>query len=72
MRLLLGGGERETTVSVRVMKEWGAFALTCCCGKAVSIELYECVSVALGIQHEMRMRHVACTDLQYFSTLSHK
>ena len=31
-----------------------------------------CVFVALGIQHEMRMLHVACPNLQYFSTLSHE
>ena len=36
-----------------------------------------CVSVALCIQHAMRMRRiilssVACPALQYFSTLSHK
>jgi len=37
---------------------------------------FERVSVALGIQHAMRMRHirssVARPALQYFSTLSHK
>jgi hypothetical protein len=37
----------------------------------------ECVSVALVIQHEMRMRRivllsVACPAVQYFSTLFHK
>jgi hypothetical protein len=35
-----------------------------------------CVSVAVVIQHAMRMRHilcyVACPAVQYFSTLSHK
>jgi len=43
----------------------------CCSGKAVSITYSECVSVALGIQHTMRMRRiilssVACPSLQYF------
>ena len=49
----------------------------CCSGKSISITYYECVFVALGIQHAMRMRlvilpSVACPALQYFSTLSHK
>jgi hypothetical protein len=49
----------------------------CYCGKAVSFIYSECVSVALFIQHAMRMRRiilssVACLDLQYFSILSRK
>jgi len=28
----------------------------CCCGKATSITYSDCVSVALGILHAMRMR----------------
>ena len=48
-----------------------------CSGKAISITCCECVFVALGIQHAMRMRRfilpsVACSALQYFPTLSHK
>jgi len=47
----------------------------CCCGKALSITQTECVFVAFGIQHAMRMRRVAICDLPdsaKFSTLSHK
>ena len=48
----------------------------CCRGKAICIETV-CVSVALVIQHAMRMRRivlssVACPAVQYFSTLSNK
>jgi hypothetical protein len=47
-----------------------------CRGKAIIITYSECVSVALVIQNENRMRHVilsvACLALPYFSTVSHK
>ena len=48
-----------------------------CHEKAISITYSQCVSVALVIQHAMRMRSiilscVACLGLSYFSTLSHK
>ena len=46
-------------------------------GKAISITYYECVSVALGIQHTDHMHciilsPVARLAVLYFSTLSHK
>jgi hypothetical protein len=46
-------------------------------GKEISITYSQCVFVALGIQHAMRMRRiilspVACPAVPYFSTLSHK
>jgi len=49
----------------------------CCCGKAINITYSEYVSVALATRHTKRMRplifsFVACLDLPYFSTLSHK
>jgi len=49
----------------------------CCHGKAISITYSKFVSVALGIQHAMRMRciimsFVACLPLLRFSSLSHK
>ena len=46
----------------------------CCRGKAIGIKYSEYVSVALGIQHALRMRHVAMcglTAVQCFSILSH-
>jgi len=50
----------------------------CRLGKAIIIITYsQCVSVALAIQHAMRMRRsilstVACQALPYFSTSSYK
>jgi hypothetical protein len=49
----------------------------CCCGKAIRITYSECVSTALVFQLARRMRRiilssVACPDLQYFITWSHR
>jgi hypothetical protein len=49
----------------------------CRLGKAISITYSECAVVALVIQHANPMRQVillsvACLDLTYLSTLSHK
>jgi hypothetical protein len=30
----------------------------CCCGNIIGITYYECVSVALGIQHAVYLRHI--------------
>jgi len=48
-----------------------------CRGKSISITYSECVFVALGILHAMRMRRiilspVVCPAVQYFYTLFHK
>jgi hypothetical protein len=49
----------------------------CCCGKAVIIKYYECMFVALVIQHAKRMRpiiltSIACLAVAHISTLSYK
>jgi len=45
-----------------------------CCGKEVSVTYSENVNVALGIQHVMRMRHIAIRGLpgtiMFFHTIS--
>jgi hypothetical protein len=43
----------------------------CCSGKAVSITYSQRVSVALRIQHAMRLRHVVICGLSGSTALSH-
>jgi hypothetical protein len=45
-----------------------------CSGKVVSVTYSRCLSVALDIQHSMRMRHivVALPAVQYLYASSHK
>ena len=41
-----------------------------CCGTAIRTTYSECLFVALGIQHAIRMSSVTCPAQQYFSTFS--
>ena len=43
----------------------------CCSGKAEVITYCECVSVALGIQHAMRMRHFVTCGMSGSTTFFH-
>jgi hypothetical protein len=43
----------------------------CYSGKAIRITYSECVSVALGIQHAMRMGHIAICGLPRCTIFSH-
>ena len=43
----------------------------CCCGNALSITYCECMFIALGIQHAMRMRHIAICGLSRSTVFSH-
>ena len=43
----------------------------CCSGKAISITYSECVFVALGIQHAMRLHNIVIYDLPGATEFSH-
>ena len=60
----------NTTANVRANETLTAYELQLCRGKTITITYSECVSVALHIQHPMRMRCImsyeACLPLSYF------
>jgi len=41
----------------------------CCCGQALSITYTECVFVALGIRHAMRMSYIVSGGLSGYATI---
>jgi len=43
----------------------------CCCGKAISITYSECVFLALGMQHAMRMRRIVIYGLSCSTIFFH-
>jgi hypothetical protein len=43
----------------------------CCCGKPISITYSECLFLAFGIQHAMRMRHIAMWPVRLCSIFPH-
>jgi hypothetical protein len=45
--------------------------VSCCRGKALSITYSECVFLALGIQHAMRMRHIVICGLYDCTIIFH-
>ena len=70
---------RIQTGNLRITQYLDAFRviILLCRGEEISINIYECVSVTLFIQHAVRMRHfiltpIACLDLLYIFPLYKK
>jgi hypothetical protein len=78
---VLGGGRSDThhrETQDRQRKYKGSIdarsLIHCCHGKAISSTYYECVFVAIGIQHARRMRRIMLSSVAFlalpcFSTL---
>jgi hypothetical protein len=47
------------------------FRETICSEKAIIIKYFDCVFVALGIRHAMRMRHIVICGLPSFTIFFH-
>jgi hypothetical protein len=63
-------GTSKQTGNVRISIETRSCS-HCCSGKAMSISYPECVLVALGIQHTMRMRHIVIDGTARSTTCFH-
>ena len=69
-RLYMTGNEQYEQIEARLLNH-------CCCQKAISIRYYEFVSIALIIQHALRMRRILLSSEVYpslpcFFTWPHK
>ena len=72
------GRAKDLSAPLYIQRNIEARSCSHCCSRiAISITYRECVFVALGTQHALRMHHtvlpsVACPALLYFCTFSHK